>query len=100
MDVDDILIGLVQTAISPEKRIFEFDYVEFSAKWRQLWDALSSDNVPYVLIAPLPGFSASTFPVELAPDLEIDRLADDEVRHCVAAGVLPLWPSMPLIAPG
>jgi hypothetical protein len=39
-------------------------------------------------VAPLLGFSSEVLPIELAPDLTIDTLSDDEVNRCVKIGLL------------
>lgn len=91
--VDHILLPLVGTAVSPQKHTFEFDADAFYGKWCKFWDALSSDHLTYVLIAPLAGFYGRC-PAAIAEGLQIDKLSDDEIRQCVSAGLFSPWPSM------
>jgi hypothetical protein len=87
IDVDTILLSLIRAAVRPEES-FSFDMARFEVEWSQIWETLSSDTVPYVLIAPLRGFSASKLPIELARDLVIDKFTNDEVRRCLTYDVI------------
>jgi hypothetical protein len=98
IEIDHILRSCIETAVTSEGR-FSFDLPRFETRWSQIWNTLSSDTLPCVLVAPLPGFSAPNLPVKLDPDLVIDKFIDDEVRQCTAVGLLPVSPLFPIIRP-
>ncbi len=96
LTLDQIVRTLVGRMYSEDGR-FEFDDDRFQQEWGLIYHYLSAETFDYVTIAPLPGFAAP-FPVNISPNIVIDRLTDEEVTRCVRVGILgPLSPDFELI---
>jgi len=96
LTLDQIVRTLVGKMYS-EGGHFEFDDNRFQQEWDAISHYLRAETFDYVTIAPLPGFAAS-FPVNISPNIAIDRLTDEEVTRCVRVGILgPITPEFELI---
>ncbi|MCZ6863627.1 MAG: HEPN domain-containing protein [Alphaproteobacteria bacterium] len=96
LTLDQIVRTLVGSMYSEDGR-FEFDDDRFQREWGLIYHYLSAETFDYVTIAPLPHFAAQ-FPVDISPNIVIDRLTGEEVTRCVQVGILgPITPSFELI---
>lgn len=84
------MFSLSEAAITPEGRRFSFDPLKFEALWSEIWESLIQEEVPYVLLAPLPAFYGPPGPITLAPGLVIDRFTEDEVKRCLTDDLIPI----------
>lgn len=77
---------LSQMAVATGRFAYTAD--AFRAAWHEVEAALRAETVPVVALAPLPHVRLPAVPVELSPGIVIDRLAEDELRMCLDAGLL------------
>jgi hypothetical protein len=66
-----------------------FDGAQFDIVFRELDTDLRRDSFSFVILAPLVGLKLGSAPIQLGPDIEIDKMTDDEIVRCLSLGILP-----------
>lgn len=66
-----------------------FDGHVFNEQFHQLITALRRSEFSFILLVPLFGVTAESLPIALEPDVEIDRMTDQEIARCLIGGMLP-----------
>jgi hypothetical protein len=66
-----------------------FEEDRFSRALQSLDADLRLRQLSLVSLVPLLGMTADSIPIALGPDLEIDRMTDEEIARCLRLGMLP-----------
>jgi hypothetical protein len=66
-----------------------FDSAAFDRGFAKFDADLRRDEIEFVIVAPIPGFTSGRVPIELYPDMTIDRLTDEEIARCLRMSIYP-----------
>lgn len=99
IDVDNLIRSLIFAMVDESGNI-KFDNEQFNAEWQRITELFLAEMVPYITIAPLPGFSATKLPIEIGAGLVIDSLTDEEMNRCLTTRIIQPFPTQfPLVGP-
>lgn len=76
-------------SLAESTRGLHFDEQVFDEQFRQLITDLRRSEFSFILLVPLFGVTAESLPIALEPNVEIDRMTDDEIVRCLTVGMLP-----------
>jgi hypothetical protein len=65
-----------------------FDEHQFDNIFHELEASLRQTSISFVVLAPLEGLRLGSAPIPLGPDVEIDKMTDEEIVRCLALGLL------------
>jgi hypothetical protein len=66
-----------------------FNEQVFNEQFRQLITDLRRSEFSFIILVPLFGMTAESLPITLEPNVEIDRITDEEIVRCLTVGMLP-----------
>jgi len=71
---------------------------EFAAHYSQLDRFLGSSKLEHMVVWPISGLTANSFPVNLEPGIKLDRMSDSEMENALNVGLIkPRFPRLSVL---